>query len=178
MSFEWLAHLKVHRVKTLSHLFTIVLVGQSAWASQAHQEARTSKPPCAACQPASRTTPLNGLSLTWSVSVNSMPWQQSARRARAPVASWPQMTAWPPAQQHQRAPTTPTAAHGTPVAPQEDPGPTCRTACRSSSLWKVKASAWYCVSSISWSVCGVTMEHKNVLVKSQTKTKYAGHFWR
>lgn len=177
MSFEWLTHLRVHGVKTLSHLFTIVLVGQSVWASQAHQEARTSKPPCAACQPASRTTLLSGLSLTWNVSVNSMPWQQSARRARAPVASWHQMTAWPPAQRHPRAPTTPTAAHGTPVAPQEDPGPTCLTACRSSSLWKVNASAWYCVSSISCSLCGVTVEHENVLVKIQTRQRTLTSLW-
>lgn len=125
------------------HLYSTIVV-QNVWASQAHQEARTSKPLCAACQPASRTTRLSVHSLMWSVSVNSMPWRQSARRATAPVASWHQMTAWSPAQQHPQAPTTPMAAHGTPVAPQEDPGPTCQTACRSSNLWKVKkASACY-----------------------------------
>lgn len=134
----------IHRVKTvkiLSCVLLVVLVGQSVWVSQAHQEARTLRLLCAAFQPANRTTPLSGLSLTWSVSGNSVPWQQTARKARAQVASWHQTTAWPPAPQHRRELTIPTAAHGTPVAPHQDPGPTCLTACRSSNLWKVKASA-------------------------------------
>ncbi len=68
----------------MSHVFTIV--GQNVWANQAHQEAKTWKLPCAACQLASRATPLSVLSLMWSVSVNSMPWQQTAKRVRALVA--------------------------------------------------------------------------------------------
>lgn len=132
-------------------VYLTVLKGRSVWASRAHQEARTWRRPCAACQLASWTTPLSGLSLMWSANVNFMPWQQTVKRARAPAASWRQTTAWSRAQQHRRAPTTPTAAHGTPAAPQGDPGPTCLTACRSSNLWKVKVSARFCVLSVSWS---------------------------
>lgn len=126
--------------ENIFHLFLVVLVGQSVWDSQEHREARTLKLLCGACPSASRTTPLSVLSLTSSASVNSVPWQQTARRGRAPVAFWHPTTAWSPVWQHRRAPTTPTAAHGTPVAPQEDPGPTCLTACRSLNLWKVTAS--------------------------------------
>lgn len=110
---------------------------QSVWASRAHREAKTLKLLCAVCQHASRATPLRGLSLTWSASVNSTPWRQSAMSTRAPAVSLLQTTAWFPAPQHRRARITPTAARGTPAAHQEDPGLTCQTACRSSNLLKV-----------------------------------------
>lgn len=104
---------------------------QSAWASPEHREVRTWKQPYAACQPVSRTTHLNGPSLMWSVSGNFTSWHQCVMRPNVPVAFSRQTTAWCPVQQHQQEPTTPTAALGTPVAPLEDPGPTCQTVYKS-----------------------------------------------
>lgn len=65
----------------------IATVVQSVWASRAHQEVRTLKLLCAACQHASRATPLTGLSSMWSASVNSTPWRPSATSTKAPAVS-------------------------------------------------------------------------------------------
>lgn len=70
-----------------SYVFMFATADQSVWASQARQEARTWRPPSAASQLASRDTLLSGLSLMWTVSVNSMPWHHSAMKPRVPVAS-------------------------------------------------------------------------------------------